>query len=286
MTASHITLTAAGAKPATPPGTLVIRTPEGIAFSLTLAGPVTRFLAWGVDVGVILGLTMAIGTVVGLFGLISTDLAQAINALIFFAIQFGYRMATEWLWRGQTVGKRLLRLRVVDESGLRLHLSQIIMRNLLRAVDFLPLCYIVGGTACLLSQRAQRLGDLAAGTIVIRDPVLTQPDLDQLLAGKYNSLREHPHLAARLRQRVSPGEASVALLALLRRDELDPAARVALLGELAAHFRAKVEFPAEAVEGVTDEQYVRNAVDVIYRSRSGTAKSGAAREEDPLQVAS
>jgi uncharacterized RDD family membrane protein YckC len=267
-------------------GQLVIRTPEGISFSLTLAGPVTRFLAWAVDVAVILAILMVLGTVIRLFSLFSLDLAQAANALIAFAVQLGYRIVAEWFWRGQTVGKRLLRLRVVDAAGLRLHSSQIIIRNLLRAVDFLPAFYIVGGIACLFSRRSQRLGDVAANTIVIREPVLTQPDLDQLLSGKFNSLREHPHLAARLRQRVSPGEASVALLALLRRDELDPVARVELFGELAAHFRSKVEFPPEVVEGMADEQFVRNAVDVIYRSRTGTAKAGTVREEDRLEVAS
>jgi uncharacterized RDD family membrane protein YckC len=261
------------------PGTLAIRTPEGITFSLALAGPVTRFLAWAVDVGVILGILMAVGTVVRLLGLISFDLAGALNALVAFVVQIGYRIATEWFWRGQTVGKRLLRLRVVDAAGLRLHPSQIVIRNLLRAVDFLPACYIVGGIACLLSHRAQRLGDLAANTIVIREPVLKQPDLDQMLAGKFNSLREHPHLAARLRQRVSPGEASVALQALLRRDELDPAERIELFGELAAHFHSKVEFPPESVEGMADEQFVRNVVDVIYR-----AKTQAVRESEPLPV--
>ena len=114
----------------------------------------------------------------------------------------------------------------------------------------------------------QRLGDIAANTIVLRAPRLTEPDLDQLLAGKFNSLRQFPHLAARLRQNVSPTEAGVALQALLRRDELDPHARVELFDELAAHFRAKVLFPAEAMDGVPDEQYLRNVVDVIYRTNN------------------
>jgi uncharacterized RDD family membrane protein YckC len=257
------------------PGTLAIRTPEGISFSLALAGPVTRFLAWVVDVGVVIGILTVAGTVVRLLGFFSFDLASALNALIAFAVQFGYRIAAEWYWRGQTVGKRLLRLRVVDAAGLRLHPSQIVVRNLLRAVDFLPAFYIVGGIACVLSRRAQRLGDLAANTIVIREPLLAQPNLDQLLAGKFNSLREHPHLAARLRQRVSPAEASAALLALLRRDELEPSSRVELFGELAAHFRAKVEFPPETIEDLADEQFVRNVVDVMYRTRNNVPRDRA-----------
>jgi hypothetical protein len=128
--------------------------------------------------------------------------------------------------------------------------------------------YFVGGAACWLNPKCQRLGDIAANTIVIRNPRVAQPDLDQLLAGKFNSLRQYPHLAARLRQRVSPAEAAVAVQALLRRDEFDPVARVELFGDLAAHFRAKAEFPAEATEGIADEQYLRNVVDVIYRTRT------------------
>jgi hypothetical protein len=142
-----------------------------------------------------------------------------------------------------------------------------VTRNLLRFVDALPLMYFVGGVACWLSPMCQRLGDIAANTVVLRMPRATEPDLDQILAGKYNSLRQHPHLAARLRQHVSPAEAAIALQAVLRREEFEAAARVLLFSELAGYFRAKVEFPTEAVEGVADEQFLRNVVDVIYRVR-------------------
>ncbi len=86
------------------------------------------------------------------------------------------------------------------------------------------------------------------------------------MAGKYNSLRDYPHLEARLRQRVSPREAGLALQALLRRDQLDPQARIDLFEQMAFHLRSLVAFPAEACEGITAEQYVRNVVDVLFRS--------------------
>jgi len=252
--------------------TLQIRTPEGIVFSLLLAGPVTRFLAWAVDMACIGVLSGAAVSLLGLLGLISLDFARAFMVLTCFVIQTGYRIVLEWFWRGQTIGKRLLRLRVMDAQGLRLQFSQIVIRNLLRFVDTLPALYLLGGIACLASRRAQRLGDFAANTIVVRNPKIKEPDLDQLLAGKYNSLREYPHLAARLHQRVSPTEARVALQALLRRDELDARARVELFGEIAAHFRSLVEFPPEATEGITDEQYVRNVVDVLFRPQRAERK--------------
>jgi len=249
--------------------TLLIRTPEGIVFSQRLAGPVSRFLAWSVDLLCIAALLTALGYLLALLRLLNPDVAGAFSAIGYFAISIGYGIVCEWTWRGQTVGKRLFRLRVVDAEGMRLQFNQIVTRNLLRFVDSLPAFYFVGGIACWLNRKCQRLGDLAANTVVIHSPRIAEPDFDQLLAGKFNSLRHYPHLAARLRQRAAPAEAAIALQALLRRDELEPVARVELFAELAAHFREKAEFPPEATDGVADEQYLRNVVDVIYRARPG-----------------
>jgi hypothetical protein len=165
----------------------------------------------------------------------------------------------------------------MDVHGLRLQFHQILMRNLLRAVDSLPGAYLIGGVACLCTRHAQRLGDLAAGTVVIHLSRHLEPDLEQLLAGKFNSLRACPHLTGRLRQRASAAEAAVALQALLRREELDPAARVELFAQIAAHFRKIVQFPPEAVESMPDEQFVRNIVDLLFRTRAASPAPNEAR---------
>ena len=248
--------------------TLFIRTPEGIVFSQLLAGPVTRFFAWFIDQLCIQVLMTILGVVISLLGIISFEFAIAFYVIGWFVIGIGYGIFFEWTWRGQTIGKKLFRLRVVDVEGMRLQFNQIVVRNLLRFVDELPAFYFVGGVTCWLNSKCQRLGDIAANTVVIRSPRVAEPDLDQLLACKFNSLRQFPHLAARLRQNVSPMEADIALQALLRRDEFDPVARVELFGDLAAHFRAKADFPPEATDGVADEQYLRNVVDVLYRTRT------------------
>lgn len=250
--------------------TLQIRTAEGVVFSQQLAGPVTRFLAWIVDACCISVLMIVVSWISMLLGLLSWNIAAAFNAIAYFVISIGYGILCEWSWRGQTIGKKLLRLRVVDVAGMRLQFNQIVTRNLLRFVDSLPVFYFVGGIVCWLNPKCQRLGDLAANTVVIRNPRVSEPDIDQLLTGKFNSLRPYPHLAARLRQNVSAAEAAVAVQALVRRDEFDPVDRVELFAELAAHFQAKVAFPAEATDGIADEQYVRNVVDVIYRPRTET----------------
>ena len=265
---------------------LRIRTPEGIVFSYPLAGPVARCLAWGFDFVVIVALTWSTGMLCALLGLLFGDLAMAFFILSYFVISIGYGVATEWLWRGQTLGKRLLRLRVMDARGLRLEAHQVLMRNLLRFVDMLPLVYLVGGPASLLSRHAQRLGDLAANTVVVHLARHIEPDLDQLLAGKFNSLRQHPHLEGRLRQRVSPEEARLALQTLVRRDELEPAARVRLFAELADHLKSLVAFPPESAEAMPDEQYVRNVVDILFRTRGSVGAAAPSSSPSPSSSSS
>jgi uncharacterized RDD family membrane protein YckC len=132
---------------------LLIRTPEGIVFSQLLAGPVTRSLAWFIDLLCIAALLMVLGQVLLLLQLVSANLAGALYALGYFGISIGYGIACEWGWRGQTVGKKLFRLRVVDAEGLRLQFNQIVTRNLLRFVDSLPVFYFMGGVTCWLNSK-------------------------------------------------------------------------------------------------------------------------------------
>lgn len=252
---------------------LRIRTPDGILFAYALAGPVTRCLAVAIDFVSTMILAGFVGRIISLAGLIDQDFAQALIWIAYFVISIGYGVLFEWSWRGQTIGKKLLRLRVVDANGLRLQFHQVLLRNLLRCVDMLPAFYLVGGIVSLCSSRAQRLGDLAAGTVVIHQPRHTEPDVEQLFAGKFNSLRDYPHLAARLRQRVSPEEARLLLQALIRRDEFDADARIALFAEFAAHLKSVVVFPPDAIDSLPDEQYVRNVTDILFRHRAENRSS-------------
>lgn len=247
---------------------LKIRTPEGVSFSMQLAGPVSRCLAYLIDWFCVWAILAVAGILFSLMSVISEDFFSAILILVQFVVQIGYGILCEWLWRGQTVGKRLFKLRVVDENGLRLEFTQVVVRNLLRFVDALPAFYTVGGIACIMSKRCQRLGDLAANTVVIHNRAVEEPDLSQISLPKFNSLRAYGHLAARLRQQISPREAGIALDALLRRDTFDPPARIALFSEIAGHFKSLVEFPPEAVETLTDEQYLRNVVDILFRTKT------------------
>jgi uncharacterized RDD family membrane protein YckC len=238
-----------------------------VSFTFRLASPVLRLAAVIVDWAAVSAAWSVIAVPLALLKVLSQDLAAMVATISYFLLSQGYRMTTEWLWRGQTLGKRLLNLRVVDERGLRLTFAQVAMRNLLRFIDVLPIGYLVGGTAALLSRRGQRLGDLAAGTLVVWEPVEAAPDLAMLRSEKYNSLRAHPAVIARLRHAVTPQEARVAWQALARREQLEAGARVKLFADLSEHFRGVTPMPVEACEGVSDEQFVRNLVDVLYVNR-------------------
>jgi uncharacterized RDD family membrane protein YckC len=249
---------------------LSIETPEGVIFSFELATPVTRALAWAVDATAIGCLAYGAGKLAQIAGALDNDLAAAVSVGGFFAISVGYGIVLEWRWRGQTIGKRLLGLRVMDARGLRLHLPQIVLRNLIRLVDALPLLYLVGGVACFFSRNGQRLGDLAANTIVVSDQKSAReaqwhgPNLELIADAKYNSLQAYPHLAARLRSLASPEAVGLAVRAIAGRERYRPLARVELFGDLARYFQSLVKFPDQAVESLTDEQYVRSVLRVIY----------------------
>lgn len=243
---------------------LAIETPEGVVFSFELATPLTRALAWAVDAAAISAAGYVAGRACQFAGVLSADWAKALSVTLYFAISVAYGIVLEWRWRGQTIGKRLLGLRVMDVHGLRLQFPQIALRNLLRLVDCLPVFYLVGGIACLYSRKCQRLGDLAANTMVAREVHWEQPDLEQIAPAKYNSLLAYPHLAARLRSLAGAEAVGLAARAAALRDGYDPAARVELFAELAEFFRSLVEFPEAALEGLTDEQYVRSVLRVVY----------------------
>ncbi len=242
-----------------------IRTPEGVVFSLLLASPIVRMLAWLIDALAITAATTLLQWLLLMLIVISPDFAFALWFIIGFILTVGYSIAFEWLWNGQTPGKRLLRLRVVDENGLTLHFPQVVVRNLLRFVDQLPVFYFVGGTASLLNSRSQRLGDLAAGTIVVRQPRVAAPDIDEIGGAKYNSFSQYPYLEARLCSLITPREASLAASALMRRNEFEDTARLTVFRELAAHFQGLVKFPPEVTDDISDEQYVRNVVCSVYK---------------------
>lgn len=154
--------------------TITIATPEGIDLELTLAGAGSRFVSALVDLGLQTALLIATFVAVGQLapdaGPGEEGLAAAAFALISFLVVFGYDVLFEVLASGRTPGKRLNGLRVVRSAGEPVGFITSGIRNALRLLDFLPFAYLLGAATILATGRNQRLGDIAAGTLVVRDP--------------------------------------------------------------------------------------------------------------------
>ena len=142
-------------------------TPEGIALHLPAAGPVPRAWAWLLDLGLRLALLLLGSGALALLGEAGMGFLMIVQFLIFWA----YPIVLEACWNGQTVGKRVLGLRVVAADGAPVGWVAAIVRNLLRTVDMLPLFYATGLVASLCDSYGRRLGDMVAGTLVVHTTV-------------------------------------------------------------------------------------------------------------------
>jgi uncharacterized RDD family membrane protein YckC len=142
-----------------------VQTPEGVDLVLRAAGPVPRGLAWLFDLllqgGIALGLSLALG-ILGLGGF-----GWGLFLIGMFILIWFYPVIFEVRWHGQTPGKRMLGLRVVQENGTPVGWSESVLRNFLLVADFLPLLYLAGLVTMFVDTSFRRLGDLAAGTLVV-----------------------------------------------------------------------------------------------------------------------
>jgi uncharacterized membrane protein SpoIIM required for sporulation/uncharacterized RDD family membrane protein YckC len=215
---------------------LELETPEHVAIGFDLAGPGSRFAAFLVD-GVIIFLALLaiiITTFIIAILVVPTILGPATLAgglLLSFALFWGYFVFYEGFREGQTPGKRRLGLRVVQEGGYPLTLRGAAVRNLMRVIDVQPLpSWLLGGAFIMLHPRAQRLGDIAAGTIVVRERRVPALAEDAVTTGP-------PRLTDR--------EYEVLNEYALRRDALERPARERVATSLAAHYARHIHGTAD-----------------------------------------
>lgn len=153
---------------------IAIETPEGIDMILRPAGLVVRSLAFGIDLGiraVVIGVLFLILQLFDKFGM-------GLAAIALFLVNWWYMVLFEVLNQGRSPGKQWMGLRVVQDDGTPIGWSASLLRNLLRFVDLLPFGYFLGAISCLQHPGFKRLGDIAAGTLVIyREQPLTRPQL-------------------------------------------------------------------------------------------------------------
>ena len=221
------------------PDKLTIETPEQIPLEFPLAGIGSRFLAIALDT-----LIQALGFLMIVFVaeiLLPTAArftpraltwAAAILFLCVFVLYSGYYALFEVFWNGQTPGKRLVRLRVIGDSGRPITVYEAVVRNLLRIIDQLPGLYVVGIISVFLTARNKRLGDIVAGTVVVHEKAMQemQPDFGAAAASTTPSSG----------LQISAEELELIERFLQRRYDLTPEVRRQNAEQIAARLRARL----------------------------------------------
>ena len=211
---------------------LAIATPEGVEVELTLAGVGSRFVAGGIDFAIQIVVIVALGFLLRGLG----AAGAAILSSMVFAVIFFYDVLFEVLGRGRTPGKRACGLRVVAAGGRPITLGRSSVRNLLRLIDILPSFYAVGMVVIFVTPRNQRIGDLVAGTHVVRDrhgdrhaaPASALPHVDTGPARTWDV------------SAVTGGDVAAVRAFLERRDSLAGEARNGIAAELDSRLRPRV----------------------------------------------
>lgn len=255
-----------------------VETPELVVLSYTIAGIGSRVYAGFIDLLVCIGLLFGIGLAMTMltvrFGAAvsaASAWARAFLVLAGFAVFWGYFVVCEWLFDGQTIGKRQLGLRVVRDGGYSVGFAAAAIRNVMRAIDMQPgILYLFGIISAVLSRSGKRLGDIVAGTVVIQEKLVESP-------------------VAKARSRAAPTDApAVAVLSedefrlverwYARRMDLEAASRSALTQQIADRLRHHLPTAGET----QDSSKLAHLYESERRARdagvAGRSETGAARE--------
>jgi uncharacterized RDD family membrane protein YckC len=231
-----------------------VATGESVAFSYELAGLGSRFLAILVDLSIQIGVLILALVLIAWAGMslpepkhaaaaskVADAIVTAIAVIAVFVLFFGYFIVFEWRFNGRTPGKRLLGIRVVRDGGFPMDFTASVVRNVVRVLEFGFGFYTISAIATLLSPRNRRLGDMAAGTIVVRDNRYERTASRSF--GADGAERDDP-----LVRDLSPSQRELILRYVERRETLDLGARTAVAASIAAGVRPKLGASFEHID--------------------------------------
>jgi uncharacterized RDD family membrane protein YckC len=250
---------------------------EKVPFHYRVAGLGSRFLAWLIDLACLSLFLVAGGVYFSVLEEGRPGLGLALVFLWQFAVLWGYFLLFEWLWHGQTPGKRALGIRVIAVEGTAITFAQAAVRNFLRVVDGLPLPFLLYGlgfavAAC--NRKSRRLGDLAAGTLVVHVEGRAKP-----IQAIYDRADEaHRQREALVRQRLEQldRQQQQTLLELcLRREQLRVADRARLFRATADYFKERLDLEPEQFQ--SDEKFVLQVAAVLGQRHPAEAEPAAGR---------
>ena len=240
-----------------------ILTPEHVPVELEPAGVGSRFLALMLDLALIIALFAAAASVLRLVLPRGIGAAAAVTAG--FALSWGYHVYFETRRQGRTPGKRAAGLRVVDGRGLQITVEQSFLRNVVRALDALPVFYGAGGLCALLDRDRRRLGDILADTLVVRErgavSARAAAAAARLPAAQRPNALADPTTLRRIRHLVTLAERELLLDVCLRADRLEARSRYDLMEELGAFYRQKLAIDQPHL---SNENLVRDLTAVAF----------------------
>jgi uncharacterized RDD family membrane protein YckC len=250
-----------------------VLTAEKVLLTYRVAGVGSRFLAWLVDF-LLMGVLIAAGDwMFSVLDLGVEGLGAALVYLWVFVVQWGYFIFFEWLWQGQTPGKRALGVRVIQWDGTAISFYHSAVRNIVRTADFLPVGNLVGFLVAMCNRENRRLGDFAAGTLVVH----VERKAKLIVAVQEGTADVDRARIALLRQRLSQldREQKQTLLDLcLRREQLRFAERARLFRASAGFLRARLDLLPEAYE--SDEKFVLRLTAALTEAGAPEAARGKA----------
>ncbi|AYF88133.1 MULTISPECIES: RDD family protein [unclassified Pseudomonas] len=211
-----------------------VETPEGIDLILRPAGLLPRALAYAIDLAIRGAIMLVLFIALALLG----QLGFGLGLILMFLLNWWYMVLFEVLNQGRSPGKQIMGLRVVHDDGTPIGWSASLVRNLLRFVDLLPFAYTLGALSCLLHPTFKRLGDIAAGSLVVyRDEKTQRPELPDA------EPERAPFDLTLADQRALLGFAE-------RQADLSPARRAELAGILAAPLNVMPQQAQARINGI------------------------------------
>lgn len=239
----------------------IIITPEHVPIQLVTAGLASRFLAILLDSLIVIAISAMIHLI--LYLLAPFGLKEAIAIAIIFLLQWSYHIYFDVKKGGQTPGKHLCGLRVVDSRGLPITFQQSLVRNVVRVLDFAPIFYGLGGLVSLFDRNHRRLGDIVADTLVIQEREAV--DYSRQLADprRFNTLKT-PQITRKIRHRVTLEEREFLLALCLRASKMETKARFDIMDRVGIYYRAKLEIDDSYV---SNENIVRDLTHILWTEK-------------------
>ncbi len=264
---------------------LDVETPEQIALSYSIAGIGSRGTAAAIDAAISIGTLFVLALILGVaaaytglrVGRINPSAAwiEAVYVIAVFVVNWGYYVIFEGIWDGQTPGKRIMKLRVVRDGGFSITFGASAIRNLLRVVDAIGL-YLVGIVVALTNSSRKRLGDIVAGTFVVKEEKVG------IFGSAPKATRATPEHARVLFSRLSDEEYSVLERYMERRTTLEVSHRDAIVAQLAARFAGYLPPSAEMSSRAALVRLYEAERDARGRGVASRSDMGAHREQHAI----